>query len=658
VANPTNLPPAQAANLSQAWQTLATDPATAQRLAQTLLNASPRHPEATLLLAAALRRQGKIEAAATALAPLARQSPNDAAIQFEWAQTLAATGDETTSIAALRRATKLRPDLHQAWQALGDLLLLEGEAPQAGSAYAQALRAATRNSDLLPAANAICEGRATTAEAALKSHIRQKGEDPAALLLLAEAALRTGRVREAEAVLAHCLHIAPDFPQATNSLAILYYLQGRFAEAAPLLAALIQNDPHNASLRKLLAACLTRFGAFEKSIPVYESLLAEYRAQPKIWLFLAHAQKTMGQTAQAEQSYRTCLSLAPHSGEAWLSLADIKTARLTADDVTAMRTALAVPGMPPTEKSRLNYALGAAFEQAGDYPASFNHYAAGARLRRQELHYNAKAASAALARTQALLTPEFFAARQNVGCPSPAPIFVLGLPRSGSTLVEQILASHPLVEGTSELEEIGAIAGDLAKSCPGAAYPAILATLPPATLAQLGERYLARTRMFRHQNRPFFIDKMPQNFAHIGLIHLILPNAKIIDISRAPMAAGWAMFKQYFQTGHEYSYNLTETGHAVRGYTAFMAHIAATLPGRVHRISYENLVANTEHEIRALLDYCALPFAPACLRFWETQRAIQTPSAQQVRRPVFNNAVNQWRHYEPFLAPLRAALET
>jgi predicted Zn-dependent protease len=607
--------------------------------------------------AAARRQRGDIAGARALLLSLLRTQQGDPATWHEWGLTLAAMGDETGAIAALRRAVALQPGRADSWRALGDLLVLMGGGPAAGEAYARAIQARLRDARLAPAANALCSGRADAAEGLLKAHVRQFPADLAALDLLAAAAMRVGRLVEAEAVLDHCLTQAAGFVEARHSLAILLYVQGKFAQAAPHFETLLTRAADDTSWRKLLAACLVRFGENARAIPHYEELLTAYRAQPKLWLLYAHALRTVGREQDAVAAYRTCIGLVPDAAEAYLSLADLKTITLCDSEIAALRARVAKPGTGTEETARLHYALGRAFEQRGAYADSFDHYANGARLRRGMIKYDANAAGAAMARARAFYTKAFFAARSNGGFRSDAPIYALGLARSGSTLVEQILASHPDVEATAELEEIGLIARELENDPSG--YPAIIGQLDPAALARLGERYLARTAGYRRLGRRYFIDKMPDNFRHIGLIHLILPQARIIDVRRRPMAAGFAVFKQYFQSaqhGQDYSYDLTEIGRYYQDYAALMAHFDAVLPGRIVRVRYEDLVADSEGQIRALLDHCGLPFHPACLRFWETARVVQTPSAEQVRRPIFREGLEQWRHYEPWLAPLRAAL--
>jgi tetratricopeptide (TPR) repeat protein len=420
---------------------------------------------------------------------------------------------------------------------------------------------------------------------------------------------------------------------------------------------LVDSDAHDFGRRTFLAVSRTRHGDFLAALPVYESMLADYAGDATQWLFYGHALKTVGRTDEAVRAYRTCLELAPGAAEAWLSLADIKTAAFSATDISAIKSQLGKQDVIPAEKARLNYALGSALERAGDHAGAFAAYAAGAGLQRRMVHYDANAASAAMAQTQALFTRDFFAARHNTFSPSDAPIFIVGLPRSGSTLVEQILASHGDVEATMELPDIGQIAEDLRQRAVGAGKSVndVIAGLDAASRARLGEIYIARTKRFRRTDRRYFIDKMPDNFRHIGLLRLILPQAKIVDVRRAPMAAGFAIFKQYFQAaqGHDYSWDLAEIGRYYRDYAALMAHFDAVLPCAIHLVDYERLIADTEAETRALLAYCGLDFDPACLRFWETERAVQTPSAEQVRQPIFSGGLEQWRHYERWLGPLK-----
>jgi tetratricopeptide (TPR) repeat protein len=408
-----------------------------------------------------------------------------------------------------------------------------------------------------------------------------------------------------------------------------------------------------------MAACLGLVGEYERAIEIYDVLLAEFPGQPKIWMSFGHALRTAGRRDQALAAYHRCLEQAPGLGEAYWSIANLKTAPFTREQEAAMRRQLADPALGAEDRLHFHYALGKALEDRGDYADSFRQYADGARLRRAERPYDAAESHDQMLRSKALFIEGFFAERAGGGSPAPDPIFIVGLPRAGSTLIEQILASHSAVEGTMELPDITTLARRLGRPgsrAEGRRYPEALADLDGEARLALGEEYLERTRIHRKKGRPLFIDKMPNNLHHIGLIRLILPNAKIIDARRAPMASCFSAFKQLFARGHAFSYDLTDLGLYYRDYIALMDHFDAVLPGRICRVIYEDVVENTERQVRRLLDYCGLPFEAACLRFHENDRPVRTASSEQVRRPIFREGLEQWRHFEPWLGPLAAAL--
>jgi tetratricopeptide (TPR) repeat protein len=653
-----DVPPSHASlddALARAEALLADRPATARRQAEAILDAVPNHPQALLILGAAHRDLGDAAAAATVLRPLARTQLRAAAVHHEWALTQAALGDPAGAIASLRHALALKPSLAQAWRALGDLHMLAGEPAVADAAYAEHIRHSVHDPALLEAASALCDNDLPAAERLLRAHLRRHPTDVAALRMLAEAGIRLGRYADAEAMLAHCLELAPSFTPARHNTTIVLFRQNRPAEALPHLRKLLTDTPNDAHLRSMLAASLAMTGDTDGAIAAYEQVLAAAPAQPKLWLSYGHALKTAGRRADAVHAYRKTLDLAPALGEAWWSLANLKTESFFPADIATMQSQLTAA--TSTEDSlHLHYALGRALEQAQNYPASFTHYAEGARLRRSEIRYNADRTHTQLDRTRALLTQAFFAARAGWGCEDPAPIFIVGLPRSGSTLIEQILASHSLVEGTMELPELARIARALGGGAENDRYPDVLADLDAQACAALGERFLNNTRIYRKSGKPFFIDKMPNNFVHAGLIHLILPRAKIIDARRHPMAAGFSAFKQHFARGQHYSYDFIELGRYINDYAALMAHFDSALPGRVHRVQYETMVTDTEAEVRRLLAYCGLEYEEACLRFHENGRAVRTASSEQVRRPIFTEGVEHWRHYEAWLEKLKEAL--
>lgn len=611
------------------------------------------------MLGRALRLQGDLAGALAILAPLGASQPRAASAHVELGVTLGALGRGGEAIAALRRAVDLRPDLADAWRALGDELGLAGDSQGADAAYARAIQASVRDPDLLEAAAALCEGRLAVAERQLRAVLRARPTDVAALRMLAEIGARLGRYEDAEILLARSLELAPSFAAARYNYATVLYRQNRPGEAIVEIDKLLADEPRNPGYRGLKAAALGQVGEYQGAADGYAQLLREFPQQPKAWMSYGHVLKTMGRQAEGVEAYRHALSLAPGLGEAWWSLANLKTLRFDAGDIAVMRAQLERTDLPDEDRFHLQFALGKALEDAGDDAASFQAYAAGNALRRASLDYDPEEAGVHVRRSKALFTQPFFASREGVGCPARDPIFVVGLPRSGSTLVEQILASHSVVEGTMELPDIAALArqvGGRRKVGEGSAYPEALAELDAKALADLGEAYLERTRIQRKLGRPMFIDKMPNNFAHVGLIHLILPNARIIDARRHPLGCGFSAFKQHFARGQAFSYSLEDIGRYYADYVALMAHFDAVLPERVHRVFYEAMVADPEREVRLLLDYCGLPFEAACLKFYENDRAVRTASSEQVRRPIFADGVDHWRRFEPWLEPLKAAL--
>ena len=482
--------------------------------------------------------------------------------------------------------------------------------------------------------------------------------DIQALFRQAEAAMRAADHDGAARLLAQCLEKSPGFTAARQRYAMLLLQQlGDPAGAIAQIDELLKNEPNNAAYLAFKASALSQTGDNAGSIGVYEAALALAPADALLWLRYGHVLKTQGRAADAVAAYRKSLALAP-SGEAWWSLADLKTIRFGANDLAAMRSLLQRSGVPPADRAMAHFALGKALEDGGDFAASFLQYDLGNALKRAQQTYDAGDMTKYVQRAQTLYTPAFFAQRAGAGDSAPDPIFIVGLPRSGSTLVEQILASHSAIEGTMELGDMIVVA----RRAMGKgvfdflAYPGALETLDRDTLLALGAEYLARTKVYRSSGRPFFIDKMPNNFIHSGLIHLILPNAKIIDVRRHPMACCLSAFKQHFASGQPFSNDLTDLGHYYADYVRLMAHFDAVLPGRVHRVFYEELVAEPEDQIRRLLAHCGVPFEGECLRFHENTRAVRTASSQQVRRPIFTEGLHSWRHFEPWLAPLKAAL--
>jgi tetratricopeptide (TPR) repeat protein len=521
------------------------------------------------------------------------------------------------------------------------------------------LAASVRDPRLMQAGLALVEGRLAVAEALLRPHLKEKPADIAAIRMMAELAGRLGRYADAEKLLRRALELAPDFTAARANLATALYRQNRPVEAIETLDSLLDEQPENAAHQNLKAAALGRIGGFEEATRLYEEVLARFPDQPKIWMSYGHVLKTVGRLEDGIAAYRRALALAPTLGEAWWSLANLKTVRLDSADIAAMTAALEAPRLSREDLFHLHFALGKAHDDSGEAGHAFSHYAEGNRLRRELIGYEADETTRQVDRSLALFTPAFFAARDGWGCPAPDPIFILGMPRAGSTLIEQILASHPQVEGTMELPDIPALVKRLSgrtRKSDDSAYPEALADLGHEELRALGEDYLERARVHRRTDKPFFIDKMPNNWAHVGLIRLILPNAKIVDARRHPLDCGFSNFRQHYARGQGFSYSLADMGRYYADYVRLMTHFDRVLPGRVYRVIHERLIERPELEIRALLDRLALPFDPACLSFHENKRAVRTASSEQVRRPINRDGIDQWRAYEAHLGPLKAAL--
>jgi tetratricopeptide (TPR) repeat protein len=615
------------------------------------LEVAMRH--AAALLAA------KPELAAEQAREVLKAVPNHAPAAFLLARASARIGRGDDAIAALRRTVKLQPDHPEAWRLLADHLVAVGDVEGADAAYLRHVKASTKNPGLMQAAAAMVKKDLPRAEALLKAHLMKAPTDVPAIRMLAEVAGRYGRDDDAQKLLERCIELAPSFTPALYNYAMLLNRRNDAARALPVMERLLAAEPRHPAYRNLHAVLLARLGDYGRASAIYGELLREYPAHAKVWLSYGHTLKTEGRLQEGIDAYRRSIALEPAFGEAWWSLANLKTFRFEPADIAAMESRVADPAVKDVDRLHLEFALGKAFEDAGDWAASFAHYEKANALQRARFRYDPDKNSERLRRLKAVLTRDFFAARAGSGDPSPDPIFIVGLPRAGSTLIEQILASHSEVEGTMELPEIISMARELraeSETKAAGAYTDVLAGLDAARLRELGERFMAETRVYRKTGRPYFIDKMPNNFLHIGMIQLVLPNAKVIDARRHPLACCFSNYRQHFASGQRFAYDLADLGRYYRDYVELMAHFDAVLPGRVHRVIYERMVEDTEAEVRRLLDYCGLPFEAACLRFFENDRAVRTPSSEQVRQPIYREAVDQWRNYDAWLGPLKSAL--
>lgn len=568
-----------------------------------------------------------------------------------WA--LAAT-DPRAALDAARGALAANPRDYVAHRVAGRALRALGDDTQAERAERTAIHLSEQTPPMKAIEQQVLAGALAEADALLCARIAQDPEDAAALRILAALRMKAKRFKDAEPLLRRAVAIAPSFVRARGALAELLHETNRNEECLAALDWLAVHDPESAVNSRLRPATLNRLSRFDDALAFLELLLKRQPDHYKTWMSYGHLLKTVGRQADAIDAYRRSITLCPRFGEVWWSLANLKTVRFDDADIQAMSGALLAESLDKEDQLHLHFALGKAFEERGQWAQSFRHYQAGNALRRTLGHFDLADVEAVIDRTIADLTPEVFATRRNWGCPAPDPIFVVGMPRAGSTLIEQILASHSMVEGTQELPDIPNIGSRLSDDVND--YPGILTRLDADRLRALGEQYLEVTRIQRRTDRPFFIDKLPNNWMHVGLIRLILPNARIVDARRHPMASCFSNYKQHFAYGQNYTYDLEDVGGYYVQYVRAMAHWDRALPGAVHRVIYEDMVGDNEAEIRRLLDALGLPFEESCLRFWENGRAVRTASSEQVRRPINKDGMDAWKPYAEWLGPLERTL--
>ncbi|MDE2434922.1 MAG: sulfotransferase [Sphingomonadales bacterium] len=544
-----------------------------------------------------------------------------------------------------------------ALEAKGDAAVRQGSAELAERAYLASAIAAGRDRVLVQAAIELDRNNLPAAEQALRATLRQRPTSIAAIRLMAMLALKLGRQDDSLRLLDRALQLAPGYAPARELRARTLQRMNRFEPAMADVRRLVADDPDNPSLAMLNAALMVRLGWQEEAAAVYAVTLAKHAENAKAWMSYGHVLKALGRTDEAVIAYHRALDLEPGFGEVWWSLANLKTFVFADSDLAAMRSEVE-SASDEFDRLHLHFALGKALEDRGEDVAAFAHYALGNGLRRAQLDYRANEVTARVDDWCTALASRRTGLEDGSGWAEDGAIFIVGLPRSGSTLVEQILASHPAIEGTAELPEMMMIADRLADraEAEGIGVPTLLAALTPDDKATLGREYYDLTHSYRREGRALFIDKMPNNWLNVAIIAAILPRARIIDVRRQPMAVGWAAYKQHFAKGQEFTYDLGDLGRYYSDYVRLMAAVDEAMPGRVHRVSYEMLVDDTDREVRALLAHLALPFDDACLTFWKNRRTVRTPSAEQVRQPVFRDGLDQWRRFASWLDPLRAAL--
>ena len=567
--------------------------------------------------------------------------------------------DGPAAIEAFLQAVNRNPALPGSWAMLQRLYTMIGDTQGAKAAAGHVAILAKLPPEVVTATSMFSDHELEGAEQLVRAFLLKNGNHVEAMRLLARIAMEKDAREDAELLLSAVLEMAPDYRAARFDYATVLLRRHRHEAALTELERLCNSEPGNRSYRTNLATTFVGLGKFEQALAIYRELLQSGLANAEIQLSIGHCLKTMGDTSAAIPAYQEAVRIRPNFGDAYWSLANLKTYRFTDDELLRMRAAHAATDTPQTDRIQLSFALGKALEDRASWAGSFDFYQQGNQIRKSESRYRPETMERNTRQQIEVCTAELFHRHAQSGCTDPAPVFIVGLPRSGSTLIEQILAAHERVEGTMELADIprmvlGFQGREQEEAVPR--YPRVLAELTDADLLRLGEQYIADTRVYRRTDKPHFIDKMPNNFRHLGLIHLILPRARIIDARREPMACCFSNFKQLFAEGQEFTYSLEDIGRYYRTYVELMSHWGQVLPGRVLRVQHEELVADLEGQVRRMLGFLELDFDPQCLEFHRLGRSVRTASSEQVRRPISTEGLEQWRHFEPWLAPLRQAL--
>ena len=627
--------------------------------AQALLGQAPRDRDLLYAIAVSQRFLRQIPAALDTLQQLQALHPHFSRLYQELGYCRIALRDGPGAIEALLRAVNLNPALPGSWAMLERLYAMSGDAPGASAAAAHSATLAKLPPEVVTATAMFSDQELEGAERLVRGYLLKHGNHVEAMRLLARIGLERNVLDDAETLLAAVLELEPDYRAARFDYASVLLRRRRPQAALSELQRLRKSDPGNRNYRASYAAACAGLGRLEQALEIYRELLDSGPATAELQLSVGHCLKTIGDTPAAILAYREAARMRASFGDAYWSLANLKTYRFDDDELLRMRAACAAADTTQTDRLHLSFALGKALEDRACWAESFEFYQQGNQIKRSTSRYRPEITERNTALQTEICTMELFERHAQSGCTDPAPIFIVGLPRSGSTLIEQILAAHERVEGTMELEDIPRMVQGLQaheREDSPSRYPRALASLTGADLRRLGEQYISNTRIYRRTGRPYFIDKMPNNFRHLGLIRLILPRARIIDARREPMACCFGNFKQLFAEGQEFTYSLEDIGRYYQTYVTLMSHWDQVLPGRILRVQHEELVANVEGQVRRILTFLELDFDPQCLEFHRSARSVRTASSEQVRRPISTEGLDQWRHFEHWLAPLRAAL--
>ena len=623
--------------------------------AEALAVTAPQDRDLLYLIAANQRCLNRIHEALETLRRLEQLDPRFSLLYQERGYCYTTLRDAPRAIEAFLRSADINPALEKTWSMLERLFRMTGDARNAAAAAEHISSLKNLQPEVVRAGSLFSDGDLSAAENILRAYLRISSDDVEALRLLARIQHQRDVLGEAESLLEAALEVKPNYVAARLDYVRVLIDRQKYLRAREETDTLLRLEPGNRDYLCLYAAACVGLGEHESAIARYRELLAAPPASADLHVSLGHSLKAVGRKKEATESYQMAAAARPSFGDAWWSLANLKTYSFSQNEIVQMRAEEAAPGTDPVDRYHLCFALGKALEDRNEFAESWQFYERGNALKRAESRYHPDISETNTLKQVEVCTAQFFGARVGVGEPNFDPIFIVGLPRSGSTLIEQILASHSLVEGTHELSDIQRIVVEI-RGLEDNRYPAALAELAPEEFRRLGERYITDTRAYR-QGKPFFIDKMPNNFCHIGLIHLMLPNAKIIDVRRDPMACCVSNLRQLFAKGQEFTYSIEDIARYYRTYLELMRHWDAVLPGRILRVWYEDVVEDLEGNVRRILGFCGLEFEPTCVEFYKTERSVNTASSEQVRRPIFLGGLFQWRNYEPWLGPLKDKLD-
>ena len=636
-------------------------------------------------------KEGRIPEALSGLEMALSQNPEDAELKYLLVLALRYSKQLDKALFVVKELLDLAPSHARAYQELGHIHFLAGNADEAVFAYQRALEinpallASLERTEfllekmgrehglirirseidfvkqlpkpLVSVIDLIGQNKLVKAEELCRSFLQKNPQNVEGMRLLADIGSKLGVLHDAEFLLESALEFEPDHIKARIDYIMILRKRQKFESALEQAQLLLETAPSNVQFKSLCAIELMQTGAYDAALNYFDQILEQVPNDPVTLTTRGHLLKTQGNSKEAIDSYRAVLKNSPEHGEAYYSLGNLKTYRFEDDELDLMIRQEQGDRLRAMDRIYLNFALGKAYEDKGDYESAFSFYQKGNSLKKIQSRYDAEAMRDELSRMRLICDPAFFSERADWGSDARDPIFVLGLPRAGSTLIEQILSSHSQIDGTSELPNILALSQKLRRSSsyPVKGYPEVMKSISEAECREFGDSYIEETKIHR-QGAAYFIDKMPNNFRHIALIKLILPNAKIIDARRDPMGCCFSGFKQLFAEGQEFSYSLEDIGNYYVDYIKLMDHWDKVLPGFVLRVNHEDVVDNLEQEVRRILNFCGLPFEESCLRFYETERNVKTPSSEQVRQPIFRDGVDQWRKFEPWLDPLKNAL--